>query len=79
MLLAPLAWRNATHHVGAIGNHLLGMKALENAAEKPTWKTVWSAGQSVGLIDDVLSVREILAKMMREYSDAVAALPQVKP
>jgi nitronate monooxygenase len=56
--------------------HLMGMRALENAAEKPTWKTVWSAGQSVGLVDEVLSVREILEKFVREYEETVARLPK---
>ena len=55
--------------------HLMGMKALEHAAEKPTWKTVWSAGQSVGLVDEILTVREILEKMVREYEEAKAGLP----
>ncbi|MFP5519462.1 MAG: NAD(P)H-dependent flavin oxidoreductase [Bdellovibrionia bacterium] len=50
--------------------HLMGMKSLEAAADKPTWKTVWSAGQSVGLIDDVLSVKEIYAKLIRETQSA---------
>lgn len=54
--------------------HYMGMRALEEAAEKPTWKTVWSAGQSVGLIDEVLSVREILEKFLREYDHARARL-----
>jgi nitronate monooxygenase len=58
--------------------HLLGMKALEDAAQKPTWKTVWSAGQSVGLIDDILSVREILEKMAAEYDSAAGHLPKLK-
>ena len=35
--------------------HLMGMKAMENAATKASWKTVWSAGQSVGMIDDIIS------------------------
>lgn len=50
--------------------HLLGMRSLEEAANKPTWKTVWSAGQSVGMVDEILSVREIYAKFLREYSEA---------
>lgn len=54
--------------------HLLGMRQLEVAAAKPTWKTVWSAGQSVGLIDEVLTVREIFAKLGREYQAAVDSL-----
>jgi nitronate monooxygenase len=58
--------------------HLLGMRALEEAANKPTWKAVWSAGQSVGLIDDILSVREIIQKMVAEYDVAVGHLPKAK-
>jgi len=54
--------------------HWLGSRALEEAAVKPSWKTVWSAGQSVGLIDEILSVREILVKMVAEYEKA-RALP----
>lgn len=50
--------------------HLAGMKALENAAEKPTWKTFWSAGQSVGLVDEILSVKEIFEKFEREFDQA---------
>lgn len=56
--------------------HWAGLRALEQAAEKPTWKTVWSAGQSVGLVDEVLSVREIFAKLTREYAEASAKLPR---
>lgn len=55
--------------------HLAGMKALEKAAEKPTWKTVWSAGQSVGLVNEILGVREIFAKLEREYSEAKSRMP----
>lgn len=55
--------------------HYLGMKALEQSVEKPSWKTVWSAGQSVGLIDEVLSVREIFEKFLHEYEAAKAQLP----
>ncbi|NQZ02454.1 MAG: nitronate monooxygenase [Bdellovibrionales bacterium] len=40
--------------------HLAGMKALQNAAEKPTWKTVWSAGQSVGLVHEISSCEKIV-------------------
>lgn len=50
--------------------HLLGMRTLQQAAEKPTWKQVWSAGQSVGMIDEILSVREIVAKFVSEYEEA---------
>jgi nitronate monooxygenase len=56
--------------------HLLGMQALEAAAGKPTWKTVWCAGQSVGLVHEILSCREIVDKMVTEYHAAVRSLPR---
>ncbi len=55
--------------------HYLGMRALEQAATKPTWKTVWSAGQSVGMINEILSCREIIEKLVAEYFEAVGRLP----
>lgn len=58
--------------------HLMGMKQLEKAAVGPTWKTVWSAGQSVGLVDDILSCREIVENFAREYEEAIAALPRAR-
>ena len=57
--------------------HYLGMQALQEAAEKPTWKTVWSAGQSVGMVDEILSVRDIIGKLVREYESAVQNLPRL--
>ncbi|WP_413581731.1 NAD(P)H-dependent flavin oxidoreductase [Bdellovibrio sp. HCB288] len=54
--------------------HLMGMKSLEEAAVKPTWKTVWTAGQSVGLVDEILTVREIYAKLISEYEASVKNL-----
>ncbi len=54
--------------------HLAGMKALEQAATKPSWKTVWSAGQSVGLIHEILSAREIFEKLLLEMAATEEAL-----
>lgn len=54
--------------------HLMGMKSLEEAASKPTWKTVWSAGQSVGLVEEILSVKEIYEKLLSEYEESVKHL-----
>ncbi len=55
--------------------HLAGMRSLEKAALKPTWKTVWCAGQSVGLVHEVLTCREIVEKLVREYNEVVVNLP----
>ncbi|QDK38033.1 nitronate monooxygenase family protein [Bdellovibrio sp. NC01] len=57
--------------------HLMGMKSLEEAAMKPTWKTVWTAGQSVGLVDDILSVHDIYRKLINEYDDSVKAVSRL--
>lgn len=55
--------------------HYLGMRSLEEAAGKPTWKTVWSAGQSVGLIDDIRSCQQIIQDFVSEYYEIKANLP----
>ncbi|NCN41156.1 nitronate monooxygenase [bacterium] len=46
--------------------HLMGMKSLEEAATKPTWKTVWSAGQSAGLVRDIKPCRQIIEDLLKE-------------
>ena len=56
--------------------HFLGTKALEEAASGPTWKTVWSAGQSVGLIEDILPCQQIMENLVREYHECVEKLPR---
>ncbi len=59
--------------------HLMGMKTLEAAATRPTWKTVWTAGQSVGLVDDILSVKDIYAKLLKEYDESLKYLSSLTP
>lgn len=39
--------------------------------EAKAWKTVWSAGQGVGGIDDLPSVAELIARLDREYRAAL--------
>lgn len=58
--------------------HYLGSKSLEEAATTPSWKTVWSAGQSVGLIEDQLSCHEIIEKLIGEYDQCLKKIPQLK-
>ena len=56
--------------------HWMGMQKLEAAASSPTWKTVWSAGQSVGLVHEILSCEKIIQKLVTEYETAVKKLPK---
>lgn len=58
--------------------HYLGSKSLEEAATGPSWKTVWSAGQSVGLIHDILTCQQIIEKLVTEYEDCLNKTPRLK-
>ena len=40
--------------------------------EARAWKTIWSAGQGVGSIDDVPGAAELCARLRDEYDAAVA-------
>lgn len=51
--------------------YMRGSKMLENAAQKTTWKSVWSAGQGVGLVDSVESVGAIVDKMGKECAEVL--------
>lgn len=53
---------------------MLGSKSLEAAANKTTWKTVWSAGQGVGLIDSIEPAGDVVKNLAREYWEARNAL-----
>ncbi len=44
------------------------------SSEKRAWKNIWSAGQGVGAIHDVPSTAELVARLSREYAEAVAGL-----
>jgi nitronate monooxygenase len=58
--------------------YLRGSSMLEKAATKTTWKEVWSAGQSVGLIDNIKPTGEVVEDMVRECSQVLeAAFKQV--
>lgn len=58
--------------------HYLGSKSLENSVQGPTWKTVWSAGQSVGLIHEILSCQQIIDKLVSEYEECLNQAPRLK-
>lgn len=50
---------------------LWGAFLLQKAARTTTWKEVWSAGQGVGLIDDILPAGEIVQRLVKEYRKAI--------
>ncbi len=56
--------------------HWMGMRRLEQSATSNSWKSVWSAGQSVGLVHEILSADEIVKKFVAEYFEAVTSLPK---
>ena len=43
------------------------------------WKDIWSAGQGVALAKQVKPIGEIVEDLVREYVDAVRALPGLDP
>jgi nitronate monooxygenase len=45
-----------------------------SARAPKAWKEIWGAGQGVGTIDEVLPVRELVARMRAEYQSARAWL-----
>ncbi|WP_322043793.1 nitronate monooxygenase family protein [Paraburkholderia sp. J67] len=49
--------------------------AMNFAGDKAkAWKEIWGAGQGVGLMDDVPSVAELVARLKDEYEEAKAKL-----
>jgi nitronate monooxygenase len=44
---------------------------LDLDSEAKVWKTIWSAGQGVGAIHDVMSAAELCERLIEEYRDAM--------
>lgn len=51
-------------------DHLPPREAMNVGSEAKAWKTVWSAGQGIGAIDDVPSVGDLVARLDAEYKAA---------
>jgi len=47
---------------------------ITSEGEAKAWKDVWSAGHGVGDIQDIPSVAELCARLVREYDDACRSL-----
>lgn len=59
-----------TKKYAKLARSLWGAYVLQKAAKTTTWKEVWSAGQGVGLIDDILPAAEIVDRLVRECRQA---------
>lgn len=60
--------------LGQAGDINYGEKLKPMSDEAKAWKTVWSAGQGVSQIHDVLSVQALVERMKQEYTTARARL-----
>ena len=47
-----------------------GMKKLEQSVQPGTYKTLWCAGQSVELINDISSCEDIIKRLKKETGEA---------
>jgi nitronate monooxygenase len=63
-----------TKKYAKMARSLWGALLLQKAAKTTTWKEVWSAGQGVGLIDDILPAEKIVQRLMEEYR--AASIPE---
>ena len=48
-----------------------GMKLLEKAVKPSNYHQLWSAGQSVEMVNDVMPVEEIVTRLMEEYNETL--------
>jgi nitronate monooxygenase len=55
-----------------------GSKLKPISDEAKAWKTVWSAGQGVGEIDDLPSVEQLIARLDAEYRKAQEQAEQLR-
>jgi len=55
---------------------LSGMKKLEQSVKPGNYQTLWCAGQSVELINDILPCSEIIDRLKKETSAAFRTLSE---
>jgi nitronate monooxygenase len=46
----------------------------DGSSKTKAWKDIWGAGQGVGLMHDVPSVGELVARLKQEYDEAKARI-----
>lgn len=57
-----------------VGEINYGEKLKPMDEEAKAWKTVWSAGQGVSQINDVVSEQALASRLKQEYTDARACV-----
>lgn len=63
---------------GVMGNYIRTTLPENLMAGKPAigrWKDIWSAGQGVGLIDDIPTCAELVRRLIAEYEEVRLGLP----
>ncbi len=56
---------------------LSGMKRLEQSVKPGNYQSLWCAGQSVELIDDIISCKDIIERMKKETAAAYGQLTEL--
>ncbi len=64
--------RQSIEAAGLDPDNLPSHGKLDMGSEAKVWKTIWSAGQGVGAISDVLSVADLCEQFMRDYRAAMS-------
>nr|WP_067292553.1 nitronate monooxygenase family protein [Marinobacterium profundum] len=62
--------RQSLEAAGLLDTEHNASKPMDLSDEAKAWKTVWSAGQGVGSIEDVPSTAELVARLKQEYTEA---------
>jgi nitronate monooxygenase len=66
--------RESIQAAGLDPDNLTGHGKLDLGNEAKVWKTIWSAGQGVGAIEDVPTTAELGARLLAEYRQARSSL-----
>ena len=55
-------------------DHLPEHAKLDMSSEAKVWKTIWSAGQGVGAISEVMGAADLCERLITEYREAISEL-----
>jgi nitronate monooxygenase len=52
------------------------MDFMELTEDKKAWRDIWGCGQGIGIVKEIVPTAELIARLTREYHDALAQLRQ---